>query len=657
MPKYRIEGEVYEAANPDEAYAKHDQAKAVKAGYQSGRQMSPVAQAALTAGQGATFNFLDEIAAANAMRGAAEMQRGMGMAGLRGPQIDAAQAGAPMAQMVRGATTAFAERNPALATGLEIGGGLSTIPLTGPLSFGRGVTGAGRFMRSAGDLAAQGALAGAGAAEEGQAAEGAASGAALGMVGGGAANVLGRVGRGVIGRPIMSRLPAGVMGMIPEEAGGLNVRPDYPRERLARLLERDAQARIMGGVEPGQEAVMAARRLQKLGKEAPIAVTGSNTLAEIDMLANLPGTAGRQLMTQKRRIEKGRGGAIIETAERVTGVGRSAEDELADLAKRQAEAASPLYEKLQTIAFPVDAELQNILNRSKLDLGAAQRTATRRGEPQVALRKIKEGDELPFASADQLKRTLWDKAEAARRAGNKNEAADLDRLRLDLVSKLDSLSPDYAKARKTYAGFAELQNAVEQGRSALSETSESLSKLTDQMTPSELEAFRVGAVDALRGVAGGQAGQTRLLNMYKEPELQGKLRAIFGNDFRKFQRTILAQEELKKIERQGGGSQTFRRFGQAQDQAEDFDALQAAQSVGQAVSSPQGFVQGIRQFGQRYGMPEEQRNRLARLLMLRDIPAQEELRNMEAYMRRRAAGQALGRQVSGRAGAFGASQE
>ena len=56
-------------------------------------------------------------------------------------------------------------------------------------------------------------------------------------------------------------------------------------------------------------------------------------------------------------------------------------------------------------------------------------------------------------------------------------------------------------------------------------------------------------------------------------------------------------------------------------------------------------------------MPEEQRNRLAKLLMLRDEPAQAELRNMQEYMRRRAAGQALGRQVSGRVGAFGAGQE
>ena len=58
MPKYRVEGEVYEANSPDEAYAKHDAAMAMR----QGAQMSPVAQGALTAAQGATFNFADEMA-------------------------------------------------------------------------------------------------------------------------------------------------------------------------------------------------------------------------------------------------------------------------------------------------------------------------------------------------------------------------------------------------------------------------------------------------------------------------------------------------------------------------------------------------------------------------------------------------------------------
>jgi hypothetical protein len=630
MPKYEIEGEVYEAANPDEAYAKHDQAIATKSAMQRGAQMSPFAQGALTAAQGATFNFADE------------------MAGLVNPQYR---------DVVRGATQQFAAERPMTAAGLELAGGLATAPFTGPLSLGRGVTTMGKVARTAGDIAAQGALSGAGAADEGDRLAGAAMGAGTGLAIGGGANVLGRGIRSAVVTPVASRMP-GVLGMVPETAGGYNVRPDYARERLAELLERDAQARIMTGVEPGQEAVMAAARLRRprgggLGAEAPIAATGGNTLAEIDMLSQLPGVAGRQLTTQQRRVAAKRGGAIVETAERATGVVGSADDELTNLAKRQAEAAGPLYAKVRDISFPIDEELQKILGRARLDLGAAQRTATRRGESATPLRNLKQGDQLPFAAADQLKRTLWDKAQKKRRAGETNEAADLDRLRLDLVGKLDTLSPDYAKARSAFAGFGELETAVEKGTTALSESAESLAKLTKEFTPSELEAFRVGAVDSLRQVAGSQAGQTRLLNMYKEPELQGKLRAIFGNDFREFQRTILAQEELKKLERAGSNSATFKRLAQAQDQKDTFDLLQASQ----AATNPVGAFQMLQQKATQYGMPEEQRNRLAKLLMLRDEPAQAELRNMQEYMRRRAAGQALGRQVSGRVGAFGAGQE
>lgn len=597
---------------------------------QRGAQMSPFAQGALTAAQGATFNFADE------------------MAGLINPQYR---------DVVRGATQQFATDSPMMSAGLELAGGLATAPFTGPLSLGRGITTMGKVARTAGDIAAQGALSGAGAADEGDRLAGAGMGAGTALAVGGGANILGRGIRSAVVTPVASRLP-GVLGMVPETVGGYNVRPDYARERLAELLERDAQARIMTGVEPGQEAVMAAARLRRprgggLGAEAPIAATGGNTLAEIDMLSQLPGVAGRQLTAQQRRVAAKRGGAIVETAERATGVVGSADDELTNLAKRQAEAAGPLYAKVRDISFPIDEELQKILGRARLDLGAAQRTATRRGESATPLRNLKQGDQLPFAAADQLKRTLWDKARKKRRAGETNEAADLDRLRLDLVGKLDTLSPDYAKARSAFAGFGELETAVEKGTTALSESAESLAKLTKEFTPSELEAFRVGAVDSLRQVAGSQAGQTRLLNMYKEPELQGKLRAIFGNDFREFQRTILAQEELKKLERAGSNSATFKRLAQAQDQKDTFDLLQASQ----AATNPVGAFQMLQQKATQYGMPEEQRNRLARLLMLRDEPAQAELRNMQEYMRRRAAGQALGRQVSGRVGAFGAGQE
>ena len=607
---------------------------------QSGAQLPKPAQGALTFLQGLGFGSADEIMGAAAL-GQLGQSYAMGGTDVAPTQADYTRA----RDVVRGATSQFRETNPASAFGLEAAGSLATIPLT---MGGSAVPATANILyrgyRALRPVAGQSAIAAVGESEAETLPElldDVALGTGTGTVTGagmlGAGKVLSATG-GAIGRMLPGRVG---------EEFGLNP----ARERLSLALSRDLEARqLLEGRTPTifDPIDLAETRLREFGPNAPLAVVGRSTTSELGQLRNQPGVAETLAREESRRIAAQRGPSITAAAERFTGVTRSAEDELESLVERQQKAAGPLYEKLRTVAFPIDAELKNILDRSRLDLGAAQRSAIRRGEQKVDLRKLQEGDELSFASADQLKRSLWDKREAALRKGNKNEAADADQLRLLLVKKLDSLSPDYATARSTFAGFAELQNAVEQGRKAFGETSESLSKLTNKMTPSELEAFRVGAVDSLRLMAGGQAGQTRLLNMYKEPELQGKLRAIFGNDFAKFQKTILQQEELKDVERAGVGSQSFKLFAGAEDQAQMMDMLDAAQAV------QQGGIPLTRRFAQSFSnlrFPEVSRNKLAQLLLLRDQPALDELQNMRAYMERRRIQQQLAGQLAGRTSA------
>ena len=607
---------------------------------QSGAQLPKFAQGALTFLQGLGFGSADEIMGAAAL---GQLGQSYAMGGTDVAPTQADYTGAR--DVVRGATSQFRETNPASAFGLEAAGSLATIPLT---MGGSAVPATANILyrgyRALRPVAGQSAIAAVGESEAETLPEllddvalgtGTGTGPGAGMLGAG--KVLSATG-GAIGRMLPGRVG---------EEFGLNP----ARERLSLALSRDLEARqLLEGRTPTifDPIDLAETRLREFGPNAPLAVVGRSTTSELGQLRNQPGVAETLAREESRRIAAQRGPSITAAAERFTGVTRSAEDELEGLVERQQKAAGPLYEKLRTVAFPIDAELKNILDRSRLDLGAAQRSAIRRGEQKVDLRKLQEGDELSFASADQLKRSLWDKREAALRKGNKNEAADADQLRLLLVKKLDSLSPDYATARSTFAGFAELQNAVEQGRKAFGETSESLSKLTNKMTPSELEAFQVGAVDSLRLMAGGQAGQTRLLNMYKEPELQGKLRAIFGNDFAKFQKTILQQEELKDVERAGVGSQSFKLFAGAEDQAQMMDMLDAAQAV------QQGGIPLTRRLAQSFSnlrFPEVSRNKLAQLLLLRDQPALDELQNMRAYMERRRIQQQLAGQLAGRTSA------
>jgi len=612
----------------------------------------------MTGLQGVFMGAADELAGAAAAQGQAGAYAGAGYARQPAPTVRPEQMYEPAREAFRGGVESFREERPGEAMATEVLGGV----IGAPLSLGLGAPRLGatamqkgyQFLKPIVGTSAISAVGETEAETPGDFAEDVARRTAINAAFGTGLGVAGK-GLGMVGSQIAQRTPG-----IKEKYA---IEP--ARERLAQLLIRDMEARVLRG--DADPITIAEARLRKLGPDATIAATGRSTTGELGLLRNLPGSAEELAARETRRIQKQRGPSITRAAERFTGVTRSAEDELESLAERQQKAAGPLYEKLRTVAFPIDAELKNILDRSRLDLGAAQRSAIRRGEQKVDLRKLQEGDELSFASADQLKRSLWDKREAALRKGNKNEAADADQLRLLLVKKLDSLSPDYATARSTFAGFAELQNAVEQGRKAFGETSESLSKLTNKMTPSELEAFQVGAVDSLRLMAGGQAGQTRLLNMYKEPELQGKLRAIFGNDFRKFQKTILQQEELKRVERAGQGSQTGRLLAGAEDQAAATDAIDlaaAAQTGGASLATS-----AARKFSQ-LRMPEATRNQLARLLLLRgeqtrflkdgtsvvETPAADELKNMRAYIERRRRQQALAGQLAGRTGAITAQE-
>lgn len=79
-------------------------------------------------------------------------------------------------------------------------------------------------------------------------------------------------------------------------------------------------------------------------------------------------------------------------------------------------------------------------------------------------------------------------------------------------------------------------------------------------TQSETDAFRIGALQSLREKTGTESGQTSLLKMWKEPATQGRLREVFGNDYRTFASAVAKEARLKGLESTGRGSQTAARL-------------------------------------------------------------------------------------------------
>jgi hypothetical protein len=168
------------------------------------------------------------------------------------------------------------------------------------------------------------------------------------------------------------------------------------------------------------------------------------------------------------------------------------------------------------------------------------------------------------------------------------------------------------------------------------------------LTQSEMDAFRVGALQALRQKTGTEAGQTSLLKMWKEPGTRERLKAVFNNDYREFASAVAKEARLKGLESLGRGSQSAGRLAGMEDLG-----IPAVMAAGQAVST--GNVPGVAAAAtnlfNRMGTPEPVRAEMGRLLLSREqqrlIELGDQIRRMNEA-RSRAAG--YGGYTAGQAG-------
>ena len=330
--------------------------------------MPTAAQAAITALQGATFNFLDEIAG-----GAALGQLGQSYA-MGGTDESPTRADyTSVRDTVRGGQRQFAENYPKTAIGTEVAGALSTLPLTiSGAAIPAGANLLYRGYRALAPVVGQSALSSAGASEATdlpQFREDVTKGTVEGTTYGGG-GALGLKGLGIAGKYIGPKVPK-----IKEKFKKL-----IARERLAQLLQRDMEARIMGG--DADPVTIAEARLRKLGPSAPLATTGESTTGELRLLINQPGSARTLAKRESRRIEKGRAPALVGAAEEALDAQdvpfRATAKQFLQQAKDKSE---PFYAQLRNIDFDIDAELANIISRARKAFPEAEELAMVSGMP------------------------------------------------------------------------------------------------------------------------------------------------------------------------------------------------------------------------------------------------------------------------------------
>ena len=426
-------------------------------------------------------------------------------------------------------------------------------------------------------------------------------------------------GLGAGTQPVMSVLGAGGRqivarsGMFPQSTG------TYAQQKVAEALIRDVPEPLTGA----SALTRAQARLLKLGPEARIAdVGGPSTRNLLDVQATLPGTTASATERAIRERQVGRAGRLMEASDETLGTGGAQfMQTLENFANKRYIESRPYYAVVDTASIPVDNSLIGLLKKS----GDMQRDAEALYRKQtgmdIDLSALKYGEQVPMVVLDALKRSLYDAAQGMKKTGASNDAIATDNIRVGLEKLLIEKSPKiggqsaYGLAMKTYAGPSQMMDAAEIGRKVMQGDILDAQQAIKGLNPSELEAYRIGVLQALRQKTGTEAGQTSLLKFYKEPATQDRLKAAFGNDYKAFSAAVYREEALKRLESAGRGSKTA---GILTGQA-DLDIAPLAQTAGAAASgSPMAIVTAATNLARQTQTPEAVRNEIGRILLSRD---------------------------------------
>lgn len=419
------------------------------------------------------------------------------------------------------------------------------------------------------------------------------------------------------------------------------------REKVAEALSRDARGADFQKGFAGNPADQAAARVQKLGPEGRIADVGEATRGTLDVLATLPGRTKGAVEAAIRDRQALRGERIVSAAEKALGAeGKRLASTIDDLIVQRREAAAPLYQQVHALSVPKSEGLDSIVDAAKKlgATGAARQIATAERVPFTIGEKG--ATQYSMRDLDLLKQGLDDRiANAVNEFGRPtNVGVSLIKLRDSLVQQMDEATGGvYAQARAAYAGPSAVIDAAKAGRKALTQDDAAIGKALQGMGPSELEGFRVGAFEALRAKAGAQGGQTELMKLWRTPNLQEKLKAIFGDEraYRQFASKLAAENRMQGLESVGRGSQTAaRQYG-----AGDLDTNALADLAGATSGSPLGMMAAASRAWNRVKTPEAVRDAMGRTLLAQGPKAQQELNALAALVRdinNRRAGQSIG---------------
>ncbi len=329
-----------------------------------------------------------------------------------------------------------------------------------------------------------------------------------------------------------------------------------------------------------EEAIQRVAALE--GKNYSLADLNQNTQALTDAISVLPGPGKIQANNFLNQRRLGRSARIEGFLEEAFGNEASFYKDFQAVKSARGVAAEKLYESANKKLIPYDNELQRMMQNPVMQdaYRKGMRIAAIKGETDgVNFRLTDQGqiindkgdlvNGVPTQFLHYLKMGIDDVAfpKMPQEGIGATEVMATRDFRKGFLDWLDNANPAYKTARNTYAGDTAVMNAMETGRDFLrtKDTDELLATLR-QMNPSELEGFRLGALNAYQDQLDISPETANVaFNLFKTPRKKELLRLSFPpnekgqKDFDIFYDNLLRESQMHVTERAGMNSATQQR--------------------------------------------------------------------------------------------------
>lgn len=498
-----------------------------------------------SAAQGITFGFADEMEAlAKSLAGKGTYEQNLASLNL--------------------AKQEYERQNPAKAMTAEVVGGLpyALVPFLGAARYAKMAETASPMIRAgvqAGQAAVTGgvtgALTGAGTADVGQRMAGATSGGTVGTIVGGVApsatKAIGSAGSKVVdvtsGIPVVQRVGQAV-GL----ATGQTI--DSANRAKAKLLE----AMYRDSMTPDDLAKLISSTTKPVGI---VDVAGENVKSLADVAQKYPGTSRQAAKVAIEERGAGQAERIKADIAKYLGEFKDPFDYTQQIAERQKQVSAPLYASAYSYGEVTSPKVLKFLELPQF------KSAAKEAQNLLAA----EGREVDMTRPtvevlDNIKRGLDSLIEKETDAvtGKKTQLGKIYvQKKNEFLSELDSAVPDYGKARKAFAGDAEIIDATRSGQDFFKLSAAEAKRAFSALSPSEQEAYRIGAIDSVKKkIATAKDTADVRKRVFGSAEDRERMRSLFPDNasFNAFEKDMTTEATMRATqEKILRGSQTAER--------------------------------------------------------------------------------------------------